>query len=336
MSSDQEFQALVVDRGEQGVVAGLRTLPRAALPPGDVTIAVAYSSLNYTDALALTGRNKVVRRYPMVPGIDLAGRVVESGRPGVTPGDAVLVTGWGLGERHWGGYARLARVPAEWVTPLPAGLTPQQAMAIGTAGVTAMLSVLALEERGLTPAGAGEREIAVTGAAGGVGGIAVAILSRLGYNVTAVSGRADAAAYLRELGARQVIGRDALPLDGRPLEHERWAGAVDVVGGRLLAALLRGMAHDSSVAVCGLAGGAELPTTVLPFILRSVSLLGINSVLVPPARRVVIWARLVRDLPLDRLDRMTRVVPLGEVTALAETMLAGQVRGRVVVAVEAD
>jgi acrylyl-CoA reductase (NADPH) len=255
--------------------------------------------------------------------------VVESASPAYRPGDAVVLNGWGVGESHWGGLAQLARVKAEWLIPLPAGLTLKQAMGIGTAGFTAMLSVLALEEHGLTPTT--PREVVVTGAAGGVGSMAVAILAKLGYHVVASTGRAELQPYLRQLGAGEILERAVLSKPGKPLESERWAGAVDTVGGDTLAALLPGMAQNTAVAACGNAGGFALNTTVFPFILRGVSILGINAVFVPLPRRQVVWQRLTRDLSLDLLETMIQVAPLAEVPELCRQILQGQVRGRVVV-----
>ncbi len=329
------FTALVVEKDDGGLSVGLRSLARDALPAGDVTVAVAYSDLNYKDGLALTGQGSIIRSYPMVPGIDYAGTVEASDSPAFRPGDKVILTGWGVGERHWGGYAQLARAKAEWLVPLPEGLSLQQSMSIGTAGLTAMLCVMALEDHGLMPAAVGEREVLVTGAAGGVGSIAVAVLAHLGYSVTAVSGRAEAHDYLRELGARQVVGREGLPIKGKPLEAQRWAAAVDVVGGDVLAAVLAQMGYGGAVAACGLAGGHALATTVFPFILRGVSLLGVDSVYCPLERRQQAWARLARDLPAAALARIARVVPLREVPALAPQILQGRIRGRVVVDVNA-
>lgn len=329
----ETFAALILEQEEGETRHAIRRLGRDDLPAGEVTVAVEYSSLNYKDALAITGKGPIIRPrdFPIAPGIDFAGTVVESDSPDYQPGDKVLLTGWGVGERHWGGLAQLARVKAEWLVPLPPGLTTRQAMGIGTAGFTAMLCVLALEDRGLAP-GADGREVAVTGAGGGVGGIAVALLARLGHNVTAISGRAAIHDYLRDLGARQVVGRDALPVGkARPLESERWGGAVDTVGGDLLAALLPTMAYNTTVACCGNAGGIELRTTVFPFILRAVALVGVESVLCPAERRRHAWSRLARDLPLDALDRMTQTVPLADAPRLCAEILAGRVRGRVVV-----
>ena len=327
--SAESFAALVVDEEDGTVRAAMRDLPVDALPDGDVLIAVAYSSLNYKDGLAITGKGKVVRRYPMVPGIDLVGTVEKSDSPLWRPGDQVILTGWGTGERHWGGYAQKARAKAEWLVPLPAGLTPQNAMAIGTAGFTAMLAVMALEEHGLA---AGDGEVVVTGATGGVGSVAVALLGRRGYRVVASTGDQEAREYLAWLGAREILARDVLAAaSDRPLESGRWAGAVDSVGGSTLASLLRAMAQGASVAACGNAAGNELHTTVLPFILRGVSLLGIDSNYCPLERRRAAWNRLARELPAEVLDRIGRVAPLSDLPRLAEEILRGQVRGRVVI-----
>lgn len=325
------FRALILEQSGEKVTSALKELPAEALPEGEVTVAVQYSSLNYKDGLALVGRPGVVRSYPMVPGIDLAGTVEESTVDAFKPGDAVLSTGWGVGERHWGGYAEKARLKAKWLTPLPKGLSAKRAMAIGTAGFTAMLCVMALEERGLK-AGAGE--VIVTGAAGGVGSVAVALLAKLGHAVVASTGRMNLADYLKGLGAAKIVDR-AEHAEGpkRPLAQERWAGAVDTVGGKTLAALLPEMRYGASVAACGLAGGVELPTTVFPFILRAVGLLGIDSVYCPPRRRDEAWRRLAQDLDLAKLDAMTTTVPLAEVTKLAPEILKGKVRGRTVVEV---
>lgn len=323
------FKALVLEEQEGKTVAAISTLDREALPAGEVTVRVAYSTLNYKDALAITGRGKIVRAFPMVPGIDFAGTVEESASPDFKPGDQVLLTGWGVGERHWGGLAEYARVKASWLTRLPAGLTPEQAMGFGTAGLTAALCVIALEEAGITPS---EREVVVTGAAGGVGSVAVALLAQAGFNVTASTGRPAEEGYLRQLGARQIIDRATLATPSkRPLESERWAGGIDTVGSETLASVLRATAYTGAVAACGLAGGTDLPTTVLPFILRGVRLLGVDSVMAPAARRDAAWARLARDFPLDALTQVTRTVSLAEVAALADALLDGAVRGRIVV-----
>jgi acrylyl-CoA reductase (NADPH) len=268
----------------------------------------------------------------MVPGIDLAGTVESSATPHFKPGDRVVMTGCGVGETRWGGYAQLARVNSEWLVPLPDGIDMRQAMGVGTAGFTSMMCVMALEEHGLTPGG---RPVLVSGAAGGVGSVAVALLARLGYHVVAATGREQEHAYLRELGAADIIARDTVAAPGRPLESERWGGAVDSVGGDVLAGILRAMAVGTSVAACGLAGGAELHTTVHPFILRGVNLLGIDSLRVPNARRRAIWARLLQDLPFDKLDQAVQVIPMSQLPGLASEILAGKVRGRTVVDVNA-
>jgi acrylyl-CoA reductase (NADPH) len=336
MSTSATFRALLLEQGAapDAVTASIRALPLSELPAGEVRIAVAYSSLNYKDALAVTNRGRIIRRFPMVPGIDLAGRVEESSAPGFRPGDPVLVTGWGIGERTWGGYAEQARVAADWIVPLPDGMTLKHAMGIGTAGFTAMLCVMALEERGVAPGG---REVVVTGASGGVGSIAVALLARLGYPVVASTGRASTHDYLRALGAKEIIDRGALAgASNRPMESERWGGAVDTVGGETLAGLLRSMAYYGTVAACGLAGGSNLSTTVIPFILRGVALVGVESVLCPTPRRRAAWARLARDLPAALLDRIVQVAPLEQVPGLCEDLLAGRLQGRVVVEVGRD
>lgn len=323
------FKALVLEQHDNEVQSSLRDLTRDDLPNEDVLVAVEYSTLNYKDGLALNGKGKIVRSYPMVPGIDFAGTVVEAASGDFQPGDKVILTGWGVGERYWGGYAQMARVKPEWLVKLPNGLTTRQAMAIGTAGFTAMLCVLALEEHGLVPDG---REVVVTGATGGVGSVAVAVLAKLGHHVVAATGRTETHDYLRSLGASAIIGRDELGAESsRPLESTRWGGAVDSVGGKVLAGLLRGMAAESSVAACGNAGGIELSTTVLPFILRGVKLLGIESVTVPLPRRREVWERLARDLPSDLLNSMIREVTLEELPETGKQILKGQVQGRVVV-----
>jgi acrylyl-CoA reductase (NADPH) len=332
MSRDS-LVALMVDQVDGQSRASFQEMKREALPAGEVLIEVAYSSLNYKDGLAVTGRGKVIRTYPMVPGIDLAGTVLESTAPAYTAGDPVMVNGWGLGETHWGGYAHLARVQADWITPLPGGFSLQQAMALGTAGLTAMVSVAVLEEHGLTLGDGGE--VVVTGASGGVGSLAVAILAQLGYQVAASTGRTEARDYFSRLGAYRVMDRRELSAPpGRPLASARWAGAIDVVGGSTLASLLAAMASGSSVAVCGLAGGNELHTTVFPFILRGVNLLGIDASRIPLDRRLELWARLEQDFPRDLLDSLTQVIPLAEVPAFSRRVLDGQIRGRVVVDVQ--
>jgi acrylyl-CoA reductase (NADPH) len=330
MMSMDTFTALVLEQRDGATHSEVRQLPTSALPEGDVLVRVAYSDLNYKDGLAITGRGRVVRSFPMVPGIDLAGTVVESASAAYKPGDEVVLTGWGIGETHWGGHAQLARVRADWLVPLPAGMTLAQSMGIGTAGFTAMLCVMALEEHGLRPGG---RQVLVTGASGGVGSVAVALLARLGYDVVASTGKDDEHKYLHALGAKEVVGR--LAPSGKPLESERWAGAVDTVGGATLAALIPTLAIGSSVAACGNAGGPDLHTTVFPFILRGANLLGILSVYVPLDRRRRAWERLARDLPADALDRMIQVAPLADVPSLSQAICDGKIRGRVVVDVNA-
>lgn len=323
----ESFRALVL--AAEGEAPVLRALTPAELPEGEVLVRVACSSLNYKDGMALAGRRGIVRRYPMVPGIDLAGTVVESADPAYRPGDAVLATGWGLGEGHWGGYAELARLKGAWLVPVPEGLNPERAMALGTAGLTAMLAVMRLQANGAVPGGP---PIAVTGATGGVGSAAVALLARLGFHVVASTGRRHLDGYLHELGATDIIDRQTLAEPSPAvLEHERWAGAVDTVGGETLAALLRATVRDGCVAACGLVGGAALATTVYPFILRGVTLSGIDSDFCPPERRRQAWGRLAYEMPLDVLDHMTQTVTLDQVTAKADEILAGRVRGRVVV-----
>lgn len=304
-------------------------LTDADLPDGDVTVDVAFSSLNYKDGLAVSGKGKIARTLPMTCGIDFAGKVAASDNPAYSAGDEVVVTGWGLSETRPGGYTERQRVPADLLTRLPGGLSFQQAMAVGTAGLTAMLCVLALEDAGLNPTA--DKPVVVTGAAGGVGSVAVAILAKLGYQVTASTGRAETHDYLTSLGATAIIDRDELATAGRPLDKERWAGGVDTVGSQTLATVLAQTVYGGSVAACGLAGGNDLPATVLPFILRGVSLLGVDSVMCPEPRRAQAWARLATDLPLERLDAMTTVEPMSNIAALADAILAGQTRGRVVI-----
>jgi acrylyl-CoA reductase (NADPH) len=322
------FRALLIEQDDGGPHARLAELADDELPEGDVVVDVAYSSLNYKDALAVTGTAPIARSYPMVAGIDLAGTVAASEHPGVGPGDEVVATGWGLGERHWGGMAQRARLPGDWLVPLPPGFSPAQAMAVGTAGFTAMLCVLALEDHGIRPeAGA----ILVTGAGGGVGGIAIALLAARGHDVIASTGRSQETAYLRDLGAREVIDREELSIPGKPLASQRWAGAVDTVGGQTLASALAATRYGGAVAACGNAGGMDLPASVAPFILRGVTLAGVDSVMCPRDRRLRAWQRLGEDLEPGVLDAMSEVIGLSEVPATAEAMLAGQVRGRRVI-----
>jgi acrylyl-CoA reductase (NADPH) len=331
-SMNDTFKALVVDQKDGKTEATFQVLGHDALPEGDVTLSVAYSSLNYKDGLAVTGKAKVLRRVPLVPGVDLSGTVVQSDSPDFKPGDEVLITGNEIGEKFWGGYTQMTRVRSEWLVPLPKGLDLRQVMAIGTAGFTAMLSVMALEDHGLTPAD--QREVVVTGASGGVGSMAVALLARLGYNVVASTGRAESHEYLRTLGARDILDRAVLAAPpGRPLASERWAGAVDPVGGDILAGLLPAMARGSSIALSGNTGGIQLSATVLPFILRGVNLLGIDSVLCPRPRRLAAWQRLAELLPAEALELMAQEASLADVPRLSQEIVQGKIRGRVVIRV---
>jgi acrylyl-CoA reductase (NADPH) len=324
-----EFRALRVFKTEGGQEARLVSLTDADLMDGDVDVRVQYSTLNYKDGLALTGRAPVVRTWPLTPGIDFAGVVERSDHPGFSVGDRVVLNGWGVGETHHGGYAQRARVKGDWLVKLPEGLTSAQAMAIGTAGYTAMLCVMALERQGVTP---DHGDVLVTGAAGGVGSVAIALLAGLGYRVVASTGRKETEAdYLTGLGAGEIIDRAGLSAPGRPLGKERWAGAVDSVGSHTLANVLAQTRHGGVVAACGLAQGMDLPGSVAPFILRGITLAGVDSVMCPTPRRIEAWRRLAEDLDLSRLGAMTREVGLGAVLGLAEEILAGQVRGRVVV-----
>jgi len=330
-SAPAHFQALVLDRDGERVAATVRRIAPDDLPPGEVLVRVDYSSLNYKDGLAVTGRGKIVRGYPIVPGVDLAGTVVESAVADFSPGDAVIVTGRGIGEDHWGGYSRYARVQAEWIVRPPAGLDSMRAMIIGTAGYTAMLAAMTLEEHGVAPA---DGEVVVTGAAGGVGSFAVALLARAGHRVVASTGRAELTDYLIDgLGAAEIMPRDVLGTPpSRPMMSARWSGAVDNVGGATLASLVATMRRHGTIASCGLAGGAELHATVYPFILRGVNLMGIDSNYCPHARRQAAWDRLAHDVTPDLLDAILEaVIPLEDVPVWAERILAGQVRGRVVV-----
>lgn len=323
------FRAFVLRQTEGQTAGGFEMLAPAALTHGDVLIRVAYSSLNYKDGLAVTGNPGVVRTYPMVPGIDLAGSVVESTAPEFTAGQSVVVTGCGTSETIWGGYSQMARMKHEHVVPLPDGLTLEQSMAVGTAGFTAMQCVMALEAHGLKPGG---KPVLVTGAAGGVGSVAVAILAQLGYHVTASTGRPELTDYLRSLGAADIIDRSTFASPSpRPMESERWSGAVDTVGGDTLAGVIRSMSYGCSVAACGLAGGFKLSTSVFPFILRGVNLLGIDSVRTTKATRLAIWQRIGQDLPLEKLNAMFDVEPLSRIAELGELILAGKTRGRVVI-----
>lgn len=322
------FKAILINKDEAGYHASLEVLDAAQLPAGDVRVAVAYSTLNYKDGLAITGKSPVVRRFPMVPGIDLAGTVEESRHPDFRPGDQVVLNGWGVGETHWGGLAQQASLMGDWLVPLPQVFTARQAMAIGTAGYTAMLCVLALERHGVRPE---QGEVLVSGAAGGVGSVAVALLARLGFAVAALTGRPEEADYLRALGARQIIDRAEFASPGKPLGKERWAGVVDVVGGQVLANLCATTRYGGTVAACGLAGGMDLPASVAPFILRGVTLAGIDSVMCPRPLRLEAWQRLARDLDVALLERIATEISLDQVLDTAQTLMAGQLRGRVIV-----
>jgi acrylyl-CoA reductase (NADPH) len=322
------FRAVVVRKGETGTTAGIEDFDEADLMDGEVTVRVTHSTVNYKDGLAITGKAPVVRRFPMIPGIDFAGVVEASSHPEFKPGDAVVLNGWGVGETHLGGYAAKARVKGDWLIALPAGLSAAQAMAIGTAGYTAMLALIALERHGLTPA---HGPAVVTGAAGGVGSVAIVLLAQAGWQVLAATGRPQEAAYLKDLGATDIIDRAELSQPGKPLAKERWAAGIDSVGSTTLANLLAATRYGGAIAACGLAGGMDLPTSVAPFILRSVSLLGIDSVACPKPRRLEAWNRLARDLDPARLAAITTTVPFDKVIETAQAILAGTVRGRVVV-----
>ncbi|MBZ0225897.1 MAG: MDR family oxidoreductase [Comamonas sp.] len=324
------FQGIWINKEDGHYSAQLRGIDKKQLPEGDVMVRVAYSTLNYKDALAITGVSPVVRQFPMVPGIDFAGVVETSSHPDYKPGDSVVLNGWGVGEKHWGGLAEFARVKGDWLVPLQSPFTLKQAMGIGTAGYTAMLCVLALERQGLTPASG---PVVVTGAAGGVGSVAVALLAKLGYEVSAVTGRPEQAGYLQKLGARHIVERSSLSAPGKPLAKEQWAGAVDVAGGHVLANVCAAMRYRGVVTACGLASGMDFPATVAPFILRGVTLVGVDSVMAPRPERLQAWKRLASDLDLGLLESLTQEVPLADVLKLAPQMLAGQVRGRVTVAV---
>jgi acrylyl-CoA reductase (NADPH) len=321
------FKALLATKTQSGQSLAWQQLGVADLMEGDVTVAVSHTTINYKDGLALTGKAPVIRRWPMIPGIDFAGRVVESANAEFKLGEEVLLTGWGVGETHYGGYAGMARLKGDWLLPKPSELGAAEAMAIGTAGLTAMLAVLALERHGLSPA---KGPVIVTGAAGGVGGVAIILLARLGYQVIASTGRLKEADYLKALGATEVIDRAQLAVPARPLGKERWAGGIDAVGSHTLANLLSMTQYGGTIAACGLAQGMDLATSVAPFILRGVNLAGIDSVMAPKALRREAWTRLAQDLDKDKLKAITTSQPLEEVTALAPEILAGNIRGRVV------
>lgn len=326
------FNALVVEKNDEGKTsAGVQQIGEDQLPAGDVTVAVEYSTVNYKDGLCIGPGGGLVRNYPHVPGIDFAGTVEASDDARYAPGDKVVLTGWRVGEMHWGGYAQKARVSADWLVPLPEGLDTRMAMAVGTAGFTSMLAVMALEDHGIK-----DGPVLVTRAAGGVGSVATAILAKLGYEVAAVTGRPETEAYLRELGATQIVAREEInETVKRPMEAETWGGCVDAVGGAMLGRVLGQMKYGASVSAVGLAGGAALPATVIPFLLRGVNLLGIDSVMQPYENRVRAWARIAKDLPMDKLEAMIQPAVLSDLPGLGSDILKGQVKGRVVVDVNA-
>jgi acrylyl-CoA reductase (NADPH) len=323
----QTFEGLLASRTDAGQSITWQQLRPEDLMDGDVTVRISHSTLNYKDGLAITGKAPVIRRWPMIPGIDFAGRVVASSHPEFQPSDEVILNGWGVGETHYGGYAQLARVKGDWLVKKPAEFSAAETMAIGTAGYTAMLCVLALERGGVAPA---RGPVLVTGAAGGVGSIAIALLARLGYEVIAATGRAGEAAYLKGLGAREILDRKELSGPARPIGKERWGGAIDAVGSHTLANALSMTRYGGTVAACGLAQGMDLPASVAPFILRAVTLAGVDSVMAPRQMRVAAWSRLARDLDRAKLSQLTTHRPARDVLALAPEILAGKVRGRIV------
>ncbi len=323
------MQALILEQSEGQTLAAVKTIDHDALPEGSVTVEIDYSSLNYKDALAITGKGKIIRNFPMVPGIDFAGKVLTSEDARFQPGQTVLLTGWGVGENHWGGLAEAARVKGDWLVAMPEGLDARKAMIIGTAGFTAMLCVMALEDAGVTPESG---EIVVTGASGGVGSTAISLLHKLGYKVAAVSGRESTHDYLRSLGADRILGRDEFA-ETRPLEKQLWAGAIDTVGDKVLAKVLAQMNYGGCVAACGLAGGFALPTTVMPFILRNVRLQGVDSVMTPPERRAAAWERLVKDLPDAFYQQATTEIGLAEAPKYASEIINNAAQGRTLVKV---
>lgn len=323
------MQALLLEQQDGKTLASVQTLDESRLPEGDVTVDVHWSSLNYKDALAITGKGKIIRNFPVIPGIDFAGTVRTSEDPRFHAGQEVLLTGWGVGENHWGGLAEQARVKGDWLVAMPQGLDARKAMIIGTAGFTAMLCVMALEDAGVRPQ---DGEIVVTGASGGVGSTAVALLHKLGYQVVAVSGRESTHEYLKSLGASRILSRDEFA-ESRPLEKQLWAGAIDTVGDKVLAKVLAQMNYGGCVAACGLAGGFTLPTTVMPFILRNVRLQGVDSVMTPPARRAQAWQRLVADLPESFYTQAAKEISLAEAPKFAEAIINNQIQGRTLVKV---
>jgi acrylyl-CoA reductase (NADPH) len=324
----KRFNAYQVRKEERGPEVALRKLSEQDLMPGDVTVRVEYSGLNYKDGLALTSKAPVIRNFPLIPGIDFAGQVTDSGNPDYKLGDRVLLTGYGVGEVHDGGYSELARVDGQWLVPVPEGMSTRQAMMVGTAGFTAMLCVMALENHGISP---DDGTILVTGAAGGVGSVAIMLLARLGYRVTAVTGRRSEQSYLEKTGATAVLDRSLFSEKARPLAREQWMGAIDVAGGNTLANVLSQIKYGGAVAACGLADSMELPTSVAPFILRGISLYGIDSVMAPMALRREAWKRISQDLDLEALERGSTEIGFAELPAAAEAILAGKIRGRTVV-----
>ena len=327
------FSALVLEESGGKIIPAVRDVTDADLPEGNVTVAVQYSTVNYKDGMVVNGLGNLVRNYPHVPGIDFSGTVEASDDARYKPGDTVILTSWRVGEIHWGGYAQRARVQGDWLVPLPDGLSARQAMAVGTAGLTAMLCVMALESHGITR---DRGPVLVTGAAGGVGSVATAILGNLGYTIAASTGRPEQADYLKSLGADEIVARQTLAdYSGRPLERETWAGCVDTVASTTLASVLAQMKYGGSIAACGLAGGPKLETTVIPFLLRGVNLLGIDSVMQPYDNRIRAWERIAQDLPLDKLDAMTTGTNLAGIETAAAAILKGAVRGRLVVDVNA-
>lgn len=322
------FKSILINKDDSGYQCTLTEVDESQLPEGDVTIQVDYSTLNYKDGLAITGKGPVVRRFPMVPGVDLVGTVESSSHSDYKTGDKVVLNGWGVGETHWGGLAQKARLNGDWLVPLPDSFTPKQAMSIGTAGYTAMLCVMGLEEQGVTP---DKGDIIVTGAAGGVGSVAISLLSKLGYNIIAVTGRSEESDYVKGLGASEVIPRSELSEPGRALGKERWAGAVDVVGSHMLANVCANTQYGGTVTACGLAGGMDFPSTVMPFILRGVKLIGIDSVMCPRERRLQAWKRLGADLDITKLETIAHEISLGEVIDTAHKLMDGKVRGRIIV-----
>lgn len=322
------FKAILVNKDDQGYRAELSNLEESSLPEGDVTVKVLYSTLNYKDGLAITGKGPVVRSFPMIPGIDFAGEVMASSSPDFKVGDMVLLNGWGVGEGHWGGLSQLARIKADWLIPLPEGFSPKQALAIGTAGYTAMLCVMALQKHGLKPS---DGEVLVTGAAGGVGSFAITLLSKLGFTVVASTGRISEAEYLKALGATEIIDRAALSSPGKPLAKERWAAVVDSVGSHTLANACAQTKSDGAVAACGLAQGMDFPATVAPFILRGITLYGINSVTVPRAKRIAAYEQLRKLVDLKTLDEISHEITLVESIKFAQELMSGNVRGRLIV-----